>query len=128
MRKLLQISMKFELLNDVENAKKNIPINQLTQIKIKNLKIALLRKNEDKWLAFKDACPHLQVSLIKGELTDDNCVICLYHRYKFSLESGREVSGKNTSELIFFALSIQKNKLFVEIDDHYFEEKDEFSF
>ncbi|TAH30875.1 MAG: hypothetical protein EAZ06_01675 [Cytophagales bacterium] len=120
--------MRFEILSNVKQSKKDIPLKKLIQIKVEKIKVALLRIDDQKWIAFKDACPHLQVPLTKGELTDDNCVLCIFHRYKFSLEDGKEVGGKNTSPLRFFKISEEKNQLFIDIDDEDLIEKDEFSF
>ncbi len=120
--------MLFEIFDNLTEMNKKIPAKKMVQAQAGKTKIALLKNQNEKWIAFKDACPHLQIPLTKGELTDDNCVLCTFHRYKFSLENGEEVNGKNTSPLRFFALFEKQNKLFVEIADEDLIEKDEFSF
>jgi nitrite reductase/ring-hydroxylating ferredoxin subunit len=120
--------MWYEIFEDLKNIEKTIPFQKMNKLQVGKHKIALIKKPNNQWIAFKDACPHLQVPLTQGELTEDNCVLCRFHRYKFSLENGEEVQGKNTSPLKFYAISIKNNCLLIEIPDENLEEKDEFSF
>eukprot|EP00286_Rhodomonas_abbreviata_P000235 CAMPEP_0181291820 /NCGR_PEP_ID=MMETSP1101-20121128/2174_1 /TAXON_ID=46948 /ORGANISM="Rhodomonas abbreviata, Strain Caron Lab Isolate" /LENGTH=228 /DNA_ID=CAMNT_0023396243 /DNA_START=1 /DNA_END=687 /DNA_ORIENTATION=- len=61
-------------------------------VKLRNLKVVVTMK-EGKYYAFNNKCPHLGLSLKRGEITasDDRhgiCVTCPYHKSKFSLEEG----------------------------------------
>lgn len=54
----------------------------------------VVTKKEGKTYAFNNKCPHLGLSLKRGEITgsDDRhgvCVVCPYHKSKFSLEDGK---------------------------------------
>jgi nitrite reductase/ring-hydroxylating ferredoxin subunit len=59
----------------------------------RNMKVVVTKK-EGKTYAFNNKCPHLGLSLKRGKITgsDDRhgvCVVCPYHKSKFSLEDGK---------------------------------------
>ncbi len=65
-------------------------VPRLTQSR--SIKVVVTKK-EGKTYAFNNKCPHLGLSLKRGEITgsDDRhgvCVVCPYHKSKFSLEDG----------------------------------------
>ena len=65
-------------------------VSRLTQSR--SIKVVVTKK-EGKTYAFNNKCPHLGLSLKRGEITgsDDRhgvCVVCPYHKSKFSLEDG----------------------------------------
>jgi len=74
-----------------------VPDDELLEGKVKvaiarSIKVVVAKK-EGKTYAFNNKCPHLGLSLKRGEITgsDDRhgvCVVCPYHKSKFSLEDG----------------------------------------
>lgn len=38
--------------------------------------------------AIASQCPHFKLPLTKGEITDDNTIVCPFHKSAFDLESG----------------------------------------
>jgi len=74
-----------------------LPDNELEEgqskvIKSRSIKVVVTKK-EGKTYAFNNKCPHLGLSLKRGQITgsDDRhgvCVVCPYHKSKFSLEDG----------------------------------------
>ena len=72
---------------DVEEGKKAKVVTK------RSIKVVVAKK-EGKTYAFNNKCPHLGLSLKRGQITgsDDRhgvCVVCPYHKSKFSLEDGK---------------------------------------
>ena len=48
----------------------------------------LLIWHKDQVHAMDSQCPHLKLSLAKGKVTDDNSIVCPFHKSEFELASG----------------------------------------
>ncbi|MCB0478864.1 MAG: Rieske 2Fe-2S domain-containing protein [Crocinitomicaceae bacterium] len=53
-----------------------------------NGKNLILLRNEDQFHLIKDKCPHQGLSM-KEAKCEGNYVVCPFHQYRFSLETGR---------------------------------------
>ncbi len=56
-------------------------------VKVGNETILLL-KNNNQIRAITNKCPHLKLPLAKGTVTDDNAIVCPWHRSAFDLDTG----------------------------------------
>lgn len=85
---LSSLQMKFvPLVPDDELAEGQTKVTTARAIKV------VVTRKEGQTYAFNNKCPHLGLSLKRGEITgsDDRhgvCVVCPYHKSKFSLEDG----------------------------------------
>ncbi|HYM94799.1 MAG TPA: Rieske 2Fe-2S domain-containing protein [Chitinophagaceae bacterium] len=75
-------------LNEIEFGENNIGITEA-----KGKKICIARFN-DKIFAFAYKCPHAGGILADGYIDALGNVVCPSHRYKYSLQNGRNVSGE----------------------------------
>lgn len=48
----------------------------------------LLIWNNDQVHAMDSQCPHLKLPLTRGKITEDNSIICPFHKTEFDLSSG----------------------------------------
>ena len=48
----------------------------------------LLLWHQDKIHAIQSQCPHLKLPLFRGTLTEDDAIICPFHKSKFHLKDG----------------------------------------
>jgi nitrite reductase (NADH) small subunit/3-phenylpropionate/trans-cinnamate dioxygenase ferredoxin subunit len=60
-------------------------------VKLPDRNVAVFRK-EGTVHVFDDRCPHAGASLSGGTI-DDDCVVCPWHQWSFSLEDGTVVGG-----------------------------------
>jgi nitrite reductase/ring-hydroxylating ferredoxin subunit len=67
--------------------------NQITVVEIKGKKICIGRFNEQLF-AFAYKCPHASGIMADGYIDAVGNVVCPIHRYKFSLQNGRNTSGE----------------------------------
>lgn len=65
----------------------------LAEIKVAGKKICIARV-DNKAFACAAQCPHAAVPLVGGYVNVQQQIVCPLHRYKFSLENGRNVSGE----------------------------------
>ena len=65
----------------------------LAEIKIAGKWLCIARAG-DQVFACAAKCPHAAASLCDGYINVQKQVVCSLHRYKFSLENGRNVSGE----------------------------------
>lgn len=65
----------------------------LTEIKVSG-KLLCIARVEDKLYACAAKCPHAAMPLASGYVNVQKQIVCPLHRYKFSLENGRNVSGE----------------------------------
>ena len=67
--------------------------NNLTIVEVNGKKITLAKHN-GRLMAFAFACPHAGGILADGYLDAIGNIVCPLHRYKFSLQNGRNTSGE----------------------------------
>ena len=67
--------------------------NQLCEIQVKGKTICMARRGEDVF-ACAHKCPHAGGHMADGFVDALGNIVCPLHRYKFSLQNGRNVSGE----------------------------------
>ncbi len=65
----------------------DLPVGARQVVKVGSQKILLLNHN-GQLHAVANACPHLNLPLRKGKITEDGAIICPFHRSAFDLKSG----------------------------------------
>jgi nitrite reductase/ring-hydroxylating ferredoxin subunit len=85
----------FQVFESESDAIKNIPLNKSVLVQIEEQKICLSRTSKG-YFAVQDACPHLGISLSKGNCNNFGEIVCPWHGYRFDLKLGHETSGQGT--------------------------------
>lgn len=67
--------------------------NQIAMVVVKGKKICIGKYREAAF-AFASKCPHAGGSLADGHIDALGNVVCPLHRYKFSIQNGRNSSGE----------------------------------
>ncbi|MBI1344322.1 MAG: Rieske 2Fe-2S domain-containing protein [Terrimonas sp.] len=67
--------------------------NKLAVVELKDKKVCLA-KSQDTLYACAYKCPHAGGILAEGHIDALGNIVCPVHRYKFSLQNGRNVSGE----------------------------------
>lgn len=67
--------------------------NNMCEIEVKGKKICIAKINESLF-ACSQKCPHAGGYITDGFIDAGGNVVCPLHRYKFSLQSGRNTSGE----------------------------------
>ncbi|MDB5200046.1 MAG: Rieske 2Fe-2S protein [Chitinophagaceae bacterium] len=70
----------------------NFATNNLLQIEVAGKKLCIAKGKELYACAAK--CPHAGGIIADGFINESDVVTCPLHRYKFSLQNGRNVSGE----------------------------------
>lgn len=52
-------------------------------------KKVVLARNDKGYYAVDDKCPHAGYPLSHGKCMEDGTLMCIYHRYRFDLETGQ---------------------------------------
>lgn len=55
-------------------------------------KLMVLVRNNEGYFAVDDKCPHAGYPLSHGKCLPDGKLMCIYHRYCFDLQTGRDVA------------------------------------
>ncbi len=90
----------------------------------------LLAHAQGEIYAMLNACPHMKLSLRKGEITEDETIVCPFHRSAFDLHTGAvkvwtpwppmvgKLMGKVASErpLRVFATKVEDGSIWIEIE------------
>ena len=82
---------KWHKIADLESELKFAP-NNLLQIEVAGKKICIAKGNN--LYACTAKCPHAGGIIADGFIDNTDVVTCPLHRYKFSLQNGRNVSGE----------------------------------
>jgi 3-phenylpropionate/trans-cinnamate dioxygenase ferredoxin subunit len=85
--------------------------NGLTEIVVDGKTICLAKYN-DELHACTQKCPHAGGFMAEGYLDALGNIVCPLHRYKFSLQNGRNISGEGYF-LKTFPVEIRENGVFV---------------
>ena len=76
-----------------DETKIQLSTNSIAVIEVNNKKICLT-KFRNEWFAFAYTCPHASGILANGYIDVLGNVVCPTHRYKFSIQNGRNTSGE----------------------------------
>lgn len=70
----------------------DFPPNNLLQVEVAGKNICIARGEQ--LFACTAKCPHAGGIIADGSIDHSNIITCPLHRYKFSLQNGRNVSGE----------------------------------
>ena len=87
----------------------------LSTIEVESKKICIVLFKEQIYAATAK-CPHAGGNLSHGYLDAAGNIVCPIHRYKFSLETGRNVTGERYY-LKTYPTEIRENGIFVGIEE-----------
>ena len=90
-------------------------VNNLLQLEISGKTICIAQVN-GLLKACSAKCPHASGALAEGYLDPLGNIVCPVHRYKFSLENGRNISGEGY-HLKTFPIEIREDGVFVGIEE-----------
>lgn len=90
--------------------------NGLAELEIADKKICLALHNNTLH-ACTHKCPHAGSSLSQGYIDVLGNIVCPLHRYKFSLQNGRNTSGEGYY-LKIFPLEIREEGVFIGLTDN----------
>jgi 3-phenylpropionate/trans-cinnamate dioxygenase ferredoxin subunit len=93
----------------------NFNANGLAEVEI-NGKTICIAKHNDQLFACTQKCPHAGGILVDGHQDALGHLVCPLHKYKFSLKSGRNVSGEGYY-LKTFQIEERKEGVFVCIEN-----------
>ena len=82
-----------------EEARVRVAPRKLHQLKVDGRDICLAHTDTG-FFAMADACPHMGHSLSRGTVNHLNEVICPWHSYRYSMESGRECDYRTRNAYI----------------------------
>ena len=101
----------------IANGKEEIPFseNGMAEIKAGSKNICLIM-NKDVLSACSSKCPHAGGRLADGYIDALGNIVCPMHRYKFSLQNGRNVSGEGYF-LKTYPVEIREEGIFVGIEE-----------
>jgi nitrite reductase/ring-hydroxylating ferredoxin subunit len=68
------------------------------------------------YFAFQPKCPHAGASFEHGWLTDDGCLVCPLHRFRFDVRSGRNPSGEGFY-LVTYPIDVNEYGIWVGIPE-----------
>ncbi|MEO6734240.1 MAG: Rieske 2Fe-2S domain-containing protein [Ferruginibacter sp.] len=94
----------------------NFLSNSLAEIQIAGKTICLALRNSS-LQACTHKCPHAGGTLADGLIDAQGNIVCPLHRYKFSLQNGRNVSGEGYY-LKTFPIEIKKEGIFVGFEEN----------
>ena len=89
--------------------------NGLAEIEIHG-KIICIAQHNHQVFACTQKCPHAGGLLADGHLDALGNLVCPLHKYKFSLQNGRNISGEGYY-LKTFAIEQKDNGVFVRLED-----------
>ena len=88
--------------------------NGICSVQADEFLFCLTRSNEN-IIAFQSKCPHAGADLSKGYLDNTGNVVCPLHHYRFSVATGRNVSGEGYF-LKRYPVHINEDGVFIEMN------------
>ena len=89
--------------------------SQVAVVTVNNKKICLAAFGQQ-WFGFAYKCPHAGGIMAQGYIDAVGNIVCPVHRYKFSLQNGRNTSGEGFY-LKTYPVEIRDNGLYIGIED-----------
>ena len=90
--------------------------NSIAEVKAGDKTICITKHNE-KWFACAAKCPHAGGILADGYVDALGNIVCPLHRYKFSLQNGRNTSGEGYF-LKTFPVEVREEGVFAGIEQN----------
>jgi nitrite reductase/ring-hydroxylating ferredoxin subunit len=87
----------------------------LAEVEVNGKKVCIALKNEALF-ACAAKCPHAGGNMSNGHIDALGNIVCPLHRYKFSLENGRNVSGEGYF-LKNYPLELRANGIFIGFEE-----------
>jgi|688.fasta_scaffold1478116_1 nitrite reductase/ring-hydroxylating ferredoxin subunit len=104
---------KFYVFDDLESAKASVPIGKGVRVRAGNEEVCITR-NEVRFFAFLNKCPHRQLPLHQGIIEKDGW-ICPFHRYCFNLSSGKNTTVPHPGKLIIYKTGVDRKGFYIVI-------------
>jgi|GEM_PF-5287798 len=104
----------FLLFSSVAEAEARVPILKLFTVRLPapHGRICLVRRANNTWAAFDDACPHKLATFSQGgHLNPAEEIICPLHSYAFELVTGAETTGQSCGPLRLHTIYIDAGGL-----------------
>ncbi len=87
----------------------------LVEIEVNNKRVCIALKNENLF-ACANKCPHSGGGMAHGYIDALGNIVCPLHRYKFSLDNGRNVSGEGYF-LKNYPIEIRESGIFIGFEE-----------
>jgi nitrite reductase/ring-hydroxylating ferredoxin subunit len=102
----------FKLFSSEEEAREAVPVNTAVKVMLGNEDICLARTASG-FYALQNQCPHQGFPLHTGACTEENEIICPYHRYKFDLATGKSHSEQCDGKAIVHPVKMDEKGLYI---------------
>ncbi|MEO7045864.1 MAG: Rieske 2Fe-2S domain-containing protein [Ferruginibacter sp.] len=99
-----------------ELAQIHFNVNGLAEMEVNGKKVCLAL-HDNKVSACTQKCPHAGGTLSHGYLDALGNIVCPVHRYKFSMENGRNISGEGYF-LKIFPIEIREDGVFIGFEEN----------
>jgi nitrite reductase/ring-hydroxylating ferredoxin subunit len=75
-----------------------------------------ITQHQGSYYAFQPNCPHAGASFEHGWLTEDNCLVCPLHRFRFDVSNGCNISGEGFY-LITYPIDIAESGIWIGVPE-----------
>lgn len=83
----------------------------MVQVEVGDRTICIARYKEDVY-AFQSTCPHAGAKMVMGYIDVQGNAVCPLHRFKFSMKTGRNVTGEGY-DMRTYPLELRENGIYV---------------
>ena len=104
--------IKYKLIESNEHAESIIPLNKAILVEAGKTEICLSRTATGLY-AMENKCPHEFKPLHKGSCTDEDELICPYHRHKIDLRTGQNKSHAGCGKADVFEIEQNEKGIYV---------------
>lgn len=104
--------MWFQVFESEARAFEKLPLQGTLLLRAGDLRICLARTPSGIF-AFDDICTHQNAFLHKGQLNEADEIICPWHQFRFSMQTGEEKSGHHCRPLKTYPLEWRQGALFI---------------
>ena len=101
------------VFESMEEARNRVPLNKTVRVEIPG-KTLCLAHSPDGFYATDDRCPHQGLPVSRGGVCEDGHLVCPFHRYAWSLHTGKESRGIEAN-MRFYEVIEDKEGLFIGI-------------
>jgi nitrite reductase/ring-hydroxylating ferredoxin subunit len=109
------MSLKYyKIFPSLQAAQERVPLLQSVKVVIGQTTVCLSHTQEG-FFAVSDECTHLRESLSKGRVNNYGEVICPWHGYRFSLQTGEEATSNGCPSLHTYDVQINEEGFWIGI-------------
>ena len=105
----------FKLFSSLKEAEAAVVLDSAIKVMVDIDELCLVRTRRG-FYAIKNQCPHQAFPLHNGVCTEEDEIICPYHRYKFDLKTGNSHSENCSGRLQKYAMKINEKGLFIGLE------------